>query len=173
MQFAVFSDSHDNFYNLEQAMSTVAERGITEGIHLGDFCAPGFVRAMTAYEQMRWTCVWGNVDGAKTKILLENKDNERFGIGEESFREFDTPDGKIFLTHFPLLARNAAETGKYRAAFYGDNHTKHAEVLENKSLLANPGELAGFKTGQPSFGIWDSATNKFEHVDLDDFRVTK
>lgn len=173
MLYAVVSDTHDNYYNLEQAVKIIKSRDITTCFHLGDFCAPGFIRAMVSHQDLKWVCVWGNVDGAKAKIILDQKDNHNFDIVEESFREFDTPDGKIFLVHFPLLAQHAAKTGEYKAVFYGDNHTKKVEALDNGTLLANPGELVGFKTGQPSFAIWDSATNTMEIVDLIDFRVTK
>lgn len=172
MKYAVISDSHDNFYNLDQAVKRILEEGIKTCFHLGDYCAPGFVKAMTDNTDLRWICVWGNVDGAKAKTLLQLGSRENFDIVDESFREYEVSEGLIFITHFPLLAQNAAASGKYRAAFYGDNHTKHSEVVGD-TLLANPGELAGFKSGQPSFGIYDSETNKFQIVDLDDFRVTK
>ncbi|MBI4538583.1 MAG: metallophosphoesterase family protein [Gemmatimonadetes bacterium] len=173
MRYAVISDSHDNFYNLERTLEIITARGITRCFHLGDFCAPGFVRAMLARESFTWICVWGNVDGAKTKILLEQRNNPRFDISEEPFREIEVEGKKVFLSHFPLLARHAALTGEYAAAFYGDDHRKRVEVLKNGALLANPGELAGFATGQPSFGVWDPEHNTMELVDLRDFRVTR
>src|SRR3989344_2426426 len=173
MKYAVISDSHDHFYNLEQAVKIIKERGITTCFHLGDYCAPGFIRAMVAHKNINWICVWGNVDGAKAKIILEQKNTPNFDIAEEHFREVETDGKKIFLVHFPDLARHAAKSGEYAAVFYGDNHEKYAEKLDNGALLANPGELAGFATGRPSFGIWDSDTNEFEIVDLADFKITK
>ncbi len=91
----------------------------------------------------------------------------------ESHRELELLEGKVFLAHFPILAENAAASGKYRAAFYGDNHQKKVEVLANGTLLANPGEIAGTRTGQPSFGIWNTADNSFEIIHLADFRIAK
>lgn len=173
MKYGIISDSHDNFYNLEQALKIIKRKKIKTCFHLGDYCAPGFVKAMVAYKDIRWICVWGNVDGAKAKILLDQRKSPNFDISNEAFREFETPKGKIFLTHFPLLAELAAKSGVYRAAFYGDNHAKKVEKLKNGTLLANPGELAGFASGQPSFGVWDSNTNEMKIIDLKDFRVTK
>jgi predicted phosphodiesterase len=106
-------------------------------------------------------------------MLLRNKGNENFDFAPESHRELELPEGKIFLAHFPILAENAAASGKYRAAFYGDNHQKKTETLQNKTLLANPGEIAGTKTGQPSFGIWNPDNNSCEIINLSDFRVAK
>lgn len=173
MKYAVMSDSHDNFYNLEQAVKIIKQQGIKTCFHLGDYCAPGFVAAMVKLEEINWICVWGNVDGAKAKILLDHGDKANFDISPEAFREMELPEGKIFLTHFPLLASNVAKSGEYKAVFHGDNHAKKVEKLENGTLLANPGELAGFATGQPSFGIWDTEVNEIEIVDLEDFVVTK
>ncbi len=172
MKYAVISDSHDHFYNLEQAVKIIKERGIKTCFHLGDFCAPGFVRAMTAHKEITWICVWGNVDGAKAKIVLEQRENKNFDIAEESFRELELPDGKIFLVHFPVLAKHAALTSSYKAVFYGDNHKAKVEKLENGTLLANPGELSGMATGKPSFGIWDSEANEMELVYLEDFKTS-
>ena len=173
MKYAVMSDSHDNFYNLEQVLEIIKRHKINHCIHLGDFCAPGFIMAMVAHKDLRWTCVWGNVDGAKAKILLEQKDNLNFNITDESFREFEVDGSKVFLVHFPILAELAAKSGEYRAVFYGDDHTKKVEKLSNGTLLANPGELAGFKSGQPSFGIWDSETKEMEIINLEDFKIAK
>lgn len=173
MKYAVLSDSHDNLYNLEQAMKLIKAQGITTCFHLGDFCAPPFVRAMLMYKEIKWICVWGNVDGAKAKMLLEHKNNPNFDISDEAFRELGLPEGKIFLVHFPLLAQNAAKSGDYKAVFYGDNHKKEVEKLDNGTLLANPGEIAGTATGQPSFGIWDSQTNEMAIVELKDFKIAK
>lgn len=173
MQYAVLSDSHDHFYNLDQAVKMIKERGIATCFHLGDFCAPPFIRAMVNHAEINWICVWGNVDADKARVLLEHRDTPNLDFAEYNFREYETDSGKIFLTHFPLLGQIAAKSGLYRAVFYGDNHQKFAKQLDNGTLLANPGELAGFATGQPSFGIWDSDTNDFEIIDLIDFKTTK
>ena len=83
-----------------------------------------FHKSRIKHKDLKWTCVWGNVDGAKAKIILEQKDNHNFDIVDECFREVETDGTKIFLVHFPLLGLLAAKSGNYRAVFYGDNHTK-------------------------------------------------
>ncbi len=173
MKYAIISDSHDSFYNLEKAMEIIKTEGVSVCFHLGDYCAPGFVKAMLQHAEISWVCIWGNVDGAKAKILLDNKEATNFDMAPEAFREYATPDGKIFLTHFPLLGQIAAKSGKYRAVFYGDDHKKFLETQENSCVLVNPGELAGFVTGQPSFAIWDSQSNEARIIDLVDFKITK
>ena len=165
MYYGVISDSHDNFDNLNYAINVLKERKILTCFHLGDFCAPTIVSTMLNDNKITWICVWGNVDGAKVKIMQDHCGNERFNIVSESFREFETPEGKVFLTHYPLLARIAAKSGMYIAAFYGHTHIKHIEYI-NGALLANPGEIVGFKTKKPTFGIWNSKTNKIEVIPI-------
>ena len=173
MKYAVVSDVHDNFYNLQEAIGIIKRRGIKTCFYLGDFCAPSISKAMVAHKDLRWICIWGNVDGAKAQIVLEQWENPNFDIVAETFREVETPKGKVFLSHFPLPAKVAAKSGEYVAVFHGHTHEKKVEKLENGTLLANPGEIGGFVTGQPSFAIWDLDVDEFEIVDLRDFRVAK
>lgn len=174
MKIAIFSDSHDNLYNTQKALEIIKEMGITQGFHLGDFCAPPLIDLLSSDSSIHWTTVWGNVDGARAQSVLRFKDRANLDLHHETFREVELIAGvKIFLTHYPLLAQNAAYSGKYRACFYGDDHTKFSEVLSNGTLLANPGELVGTKTGQASFGIWNTDDNTFEFVDLRDFKVAR
>lgn len=173
MKYAIVSDSHDHFYNLEKFVEMVRAQGIATVFHLGDVCAPGMYRVMVAHADIHWVCVWGNVDADKAKILLEFRDAANLEFTEYNFREYDTPVGKIFLTHFPLLGQIAAKSGDYKAVFYGDNHQKTVETLANGTILANPGELSGFATGQPSFAVWNTENNQAELIDLPDFKTTK
>lgn len=172
MKYAVISDSHDHLYNLEQAIKLIKERGISNCFHLGDFCAPGVVRAMVAHKELKWVCVWGNNDGAKAQTVLEQKDDSDFDISAEAFREVELEGRKVFLVHFPELAMHAARTGDYAAVLYGHNHKAKVEKLDNGTLLANPGELSGMATRKPSFGIWDSEANDMELIYLKDFKIS-
>lgn len=173
MKYAILSDSHDNYYNITKAIEWIKKEGITQAVHLGDFCAPPIFDILTQAEDIHWTCVWGNVDGARAQIILRLRDKKNIEIGSESFTELQTEKGKVFLTHFPLLAKNAAKSGEYVASFYGDDHLRSTEMLSNGVLLANPGEIAGTRTGQPTFGVWDSDMNDFEIIELMDFKIGK
>ncbi|MEK7610207.1 MAG: metallophosphoesterase family protein [Patescibacteria group bacterium] len=174
MKYAIFSDSHDHYYNVTKALELVRDQKITRGIHLGDFCAPPVFDILAAEKSIHWTLVWGNVDGARAQTILRFREATNLDFTHDSFRELELENKKkIFLTHFPLLAQNAAKSGDYQAVFFGDNHLKSVETLANGTLLANPGELSGTRTGQPTFGIWDSESNEFEIVPLTDFKVAK
>lgn len=162
MKIAIFSDSHDRLDRVQQAIDLVKERGITQGIHLGDFCAPP-TTSLLGESGIHWTCVWGNCDGDK---LLCYRRVEKLGtmdFADGDFREHEVDGKKLFLTHYPQIARIAALSAQYDACFHGHNHEMNQEVI-GKTLLANPGEICGIRFGKPSFGIYDTETNTFEHV---------
>ncbi len=127
---------------------------------------------MVAHRELKWICVWGNNDGAKAQIVLEQKNNSDFDISAETFKGLELEGKKLFLVHFPELAMHAALTGNYNTVFYGHDHQAKVEKLDNGTLLANPGELSGMATGKPSFGIWDSEQNEMELIYLKDFKVS-
>lgn len=159
MKYLVISDSHDNKYNTDQAVAYARSQGITQGFHLGDIVAAFVVRDCMVGKGIAWQCVFGNNDGGVEGLRSLCYEHDDFDISGE-WREIDIDGAKIYLTHYPDLARNAALTGKYQAVFYGHDHLKHQEQVGD-TLLANPGELCGLRTGMASFGVWDSTTNEF------------
>jgi predicted phosphodiesterase len=118
--------------------------------------------------------VFGNGDGAKvTFITIALEHPDEITASQYEWQELDVEGAKVFITHYPDLARIAAETGKYVAVFHGHNHRAQSEVLENGTLLANPGEIIGQRTGTPSLGVWDTESNAFDIVYLEDFVVAR
>lgn len=162
MKLAVFSDSHDNMENIKKAIELCKQAGITRGLHLGDFCAPPSL-TLLAESGLTWQCVWGNVDGDRLLSYQRVAPLGTMDLVAEDFRELEIDGKKLFLTHYPQISRIAALSGLYDACFYGHNHEAKQEII-GKTLLANPGEVAGFRFGKPSFGIYDTETNLFAHV---------
>ncbi len=171
MKIAILSDSHNNLYNITKALEKVEEMGIEKCFHLGDFINQKTIEHILEQGSFSWSCVWGNCDTEKESTFLAQKDNPRFDIVNDSYRELEIGGRKIFLTHFPEIADVACGSGKFDAVFHGHDHIKRKEVLLNGTLRANPGEIMGNKTGQPSFGIWNTENNEFEILDLDDFKL--
>lgn len=167
MKIAVFSDTHDHISNTARAVDIAKELGITEGLHLGDFTSPPTIQLL-AKSGLTWTCVWGNCDGDK---LLPYRRTETLGtmdFADEDFREHEIDGRKLFLTHYPQVARIAALSGEFDAVFHGHNHEAKVETVKANNgkdvLLANPGELCAIKTGKASFGLYEPETNSFEIV---------
>jgi len=164
MKIAILSDSHDHLDNLRAAIAQCEERGLTQGIHLGDFCAPFAVRLLSE-SKLNWIGVWGNVDGDRLKNT--DRAGANVDIGMSDFREVELDGKKIFLTHYDQIGRIAALSGQYDAVFHGHNHIAAQEVIENngkQTLLANPGEICGWRFGKPSFAVYDTENNAVEHI---------
>lgn len=166
MQVAVFSDIHDHEDNLYKAIKLVKERNIDFVLGLGDFCYPGITRIFVE-SHLRFNCVFGNNDGDKLRIYQESEKSEgRVVFADDDFDALTVDKKKVYITHYPAIARPVAKSGDYKAVFYGHDHQAFSQVLENGCLLSNPGELCGLKTGKASFGIWDTLKNEFQHVYL-------
>ena len=164
MKIAIVSDSHDNLVNIERGLKMIEERGIANGMHLGDYCAP-FAIELFAKSGIQWKGVWGNVDGDKLKCYQRVQPYGTMDLAEGDFREILVEGRTLFLTHYPEIARIAALSKKFDAVFHGHTHIAVQEMVEN-TLLANPGELCGARYGEPSFAIYDTETNSIENVSL-------
>lgn len=167
MHIVVFSDTHDHLPNTRLAIEKAKTRGLSRGLHLGDFTSPPTIQLL-ADSGLTWQCVWGNCDGDKLLPFRRVQDKGTLDFADEDYREIDVDDRKLFLTHYPDVARIAAISGLFDAVFYGHNHEANSEMIKaangNEVLLANPGELCAIKTGKASFGVYDSENNTFEIV---------
>lgn len=164
MKIAVISDIHDNIWNLDKALKIVKKKGLDTAIFCGDYCAPTSFKLATEQFKLAY-CVWGNVDGEKFKItkrIYEEGVEHVKLLGEFGSTEIDGK--KVAIIHNPQIARGLAHSDLYDAVFYGHIHEAKVEEVGD-TLLANPGEIMG-KNGKPSFGIWDSAENQMEIVEV-------
>ncbi|MFO8064459.1 MAG: YfcE family phosphodiesterase [Spirochaetota bacterium] len=163
MRIAVTSDIHDNIWNLERALKDIDERGPEAFLFLGDFCAPFTLKQIAEGFSGPVHAIFGNNDG--DEFLLSNVAS---GFGHVSlhgpFAELELDGKHVALNHYPEIASRLAQSGAYDAVFSGHNHTRHIETV-GSTLWANPGELMG-RFGDASYGIYDTATDTFEHVEL-------
>jgi uncharacterized protein len=174
MQIAVFSDSHDHLDNLEKACAAVVARGITTGIHLGDFCAPFMIKPLIESD-LTWYGVFGNNDGdrlgAFMQTLTATTDGKRqIDLVNADFRELEIDGLRLFLTHYPQIARISALSGQYDVAFHGHDHKAASTVVTaangNTCPIYNPGELCGARFGTATYGIFDTQTREFTIITL-------
>jgi putative phosphoesterase len=168
MKIAVFSDVHDNIHNLSLILNKIKNDGITIAIFLGDFTAPGTSNIIFEFcknNKIEFHGIFGNCDGEKARIFDAATKNGIHMFFRE-YGELTLAGKKIFLIHYPDFARQLAKSGDYDVVFYGDDHIKHFEVLENGCILANPGEVSTHKYGICSFLIWNTEDNSVEFVDM-------
>lgn len=172
MKIAIISDIHDNFHNIILALEEIKKRKVTQIIFLGDFINGGIAKIL-AESPIPVFAIWGNNDGDKTMITktsLHEKSHLTVSDNIYDFLEFD--DRKIFITHYPDLAKPMAKTGIYDAVFYGHNHLKNDDKIGN-CLVVNPGEISAHKTGVATFAIYDTKKNNVDFIELKNFVTLK
>ena len=160
MKIGIISDSHDRIDNLNKALEIFIKNKVSEIIHCGDFCAPFMIQEMAKFKG-KIHCIFGNINDeyTSTKFAIENGVN-LYG----DFAELEIDRKKIAVVHFPQIARSLALSGKYDAVFYGHDHIKNFEKVNN-TFLVNPGELMGRKA-KPSCAIYNTEENSIKHIDI-------
>ncbi len=168
MKIAILSDVHDNAHNLVLALDQIVSYGNIEKIYfLGDFCGAAIANLFCS-SPVPVFAIWGNNDGDKcliTKFAANPETN--LEVGFETYDILEIDGKKIFLTHFPLLAKSMARSGDFDAVFYGHNHTKNKELIGD-CLVLNPGEVGSYKTGLGTFAIYDTQTNDAQIIEIKD-----
>lgn len=163
MRVAVLSDIHDNIWNLETALNDVNARGPEALVFLGDFCAPFTLAQIGESFDGEVHAVFGNNDG--DQFLLSRVAGTFEHVQLHGYlAELELGGKRIALNHYPDVARRLAESGAYDAVFSGHNHERQHEMIGD-TLWANPGEVMG-RFGSPSYGLYDTESGAFEHVDI-------
>jgi len=146
MIVAIVSDTHDNIQNLEKAIRWLNDQGVVAMLHCGDICTQATIESAKSLFKGEITFVRGNGD---------------YDLEEIPETTEMTLDGKrIFFNHYPDVARQAAESGKYDIVFHGHTHRPWLEET-GKCKIVNPGELAGQRY-KPTFAIYDTETDRLE-----------
>jgi len=163
MLIAVMSDSHDNIWNLQRAISIILTRGVKMIIHCGDFTAP-FMLFELEKAGIPVHGVFGNNDGDQfllTKLSLTSLKNVTLHglIGE-----VDASGFLIALTHQGMVGEGLASTAKYKMVCFGHSHV-YIEQKVGNTILLNPGEIMG-KDGDPGFCIVDTAEGNISRISL-------
>jgi len=171
MKIAVISDSHDNMPNLRKALRWIEKEKIKTILHCGDICNSDTLWEMTALFLGKIYIAFGNADDRLgiTELVKVKKFSNVFLCGEVPQRAGSRHSGigevvvggkKIGFCHFPEIAREMAESGKYNIVFHGHTH-KPWESKVSHCRLVNPGNLAGLFY-KASFAVYDVETEKLE-----------
>ncbi len=173
MKIAIFSDSHDNWPNIEKAVTYINKLKIRTMIHCGDVCAPATLREMAKiYKGKEIHLVYGNVDGDIEGFkMMASKDKKIKLHGKTGNLKITCPpkpksqkqdDLNIVFCHYPLVAKKMAQSQKYDLVFHGHTHTPWEEKV-GKTTIFNPGTLAGL-FAKATFAIYDTQTKKAELI---------
>ena len=161
MKIAIISDIHENIHNLVLALEEIEKKKAEKILFLGDFINNGVAKVLAA-SKIPVFAVWGNNDGDKVAITKTSlKEGSNMEMADEHYDSIELDGKKLFLTHYPVIAKSMAKSGDYDAVFYGHNHLKNKEKIGD-CLVLNPGELSAHKTGEATYAIYDTKTNDAE-----------
>jgi hypothetical protein len=163
MKIAVLSDIHDRLDHLAAALGQVEAAGAEVLLFLGDFCAPFTLGQLAEGFSGPIHVVFGNNDGDLFLISRVAGKHTHVTLHGQ-LAELELDGCKIGLNHYPDISRRLAESGAYDAVFSGHDHQRYVHQI-GRTLWANPGEIMG-RFGNPSFGVYDTGSREFSHVDL-------
>ena len=146
MKIAIVSDTHDNLANFNKIINWLNKEKIKIILHCGDIC-----NQETIDEAVK------NFKG-EIKFVRGNGDFDLNDIPEKM--EIELGNKKIGFVHYPKIAKEMADSGKYDLVFYGHTHKPWEEKVDNCRLV-NPGEVAGQRF-KPTFAIYDTQTDSLE-----------
>jgi len=163
MLIAVASDVHDNIWNLDRALADMRGRGAQALLFLGDFCAPFTLAQIAEGFAGPVHAVFGNNDGDPFLLATVARKHAHVTL-HGLMAELELGGKRVALNHYPQIAQRLAESGAYDAVFSGHDHKRSVQAL-GRTLWANPGEVMG-RFGKPSYGLYDTETAAFEHVEI-------
>lgn len=171
MKIAIISDIHDNAHNIIMALNQIKNFNIEEIVFLWDFCWATIAGILCA-SPIKIRAIWGNNDGDKSLITkLSLKEWSNLEMGFDVFDIIEIDNRKLFLSHYPLLAKSMAKSWDFDAVFYGHNHLKNKEFIWD-CLVVNPGEIGAYKTGIATFAIYDTKNNDAEIIEIENSITT-
>lgn len=169
MKIGVVSDSHDHGALLAAAVERARDWGAQAILHCGDIIGPNSLRAALAFG-LPLHAVHGNNLGdmlSMQRLAQESKGALVYYGGDAIF---SLGGRRLFMTHYPHLARGMACTGDFDAVFCGHSHVAQVQAVtsaQGSTPLVNPGTVAGLGA-ERTFVLGDLEALSFEIVVLGD-----
>ena len=163
MIIGLISDTHDRLDAIEAAIRFFNRKGVSDVLHAGDLVSP-FATPKFSKLKAKLHYVWGNNDGDREFIRV------RFGeIGISPLGDFaalELGGKKIALLHgtHAHVVDSLVRSGLFDVVVRGHNHK--VEVIEDKTLLVNPGEVCGYLSGRRTAATLDLNKMHAEIVEL-------
>lgn len=160
---AILSDSHDNIWNLEQALTQINQAGADLMLHLGDLVAPFIVAQLAQSFSGPIHIIAGNNDG-DGRLQQQVAANFAHVTLHGVYAEVTAGGRRVALIHYPEPARPIALSGQFDLVCYGHDHLHHWEQI-GACHLVNPGEIMG-RYGEPGWGLYDCETHTYTRIPL-------
>lgn len=167
MKILIASDSHDNWDKFAKAVALGNERGCEVLLFAGDLISPPGIEYLKAFRG-QVHLVLGNNEGELVALtrLVDAADNITLhGNLNGGTMEMEFDGLQFYMNHYPKNAENAALSEKYDVVIFGHTHLYHVKE-EHDTILMNPGEIQGHRTGIASVIIFDTHTKTIERIDI-------
>ncbi|MBD3366229.1 YfcE family phosphodiesterase [candidate division WWE3 bacterium] len=160
MKIAIMSDSHDDWINLEKAVTIANERGCTHLLFAGDLIAPTGISILGKFKgEVKF--VWGNNEGERVGLTRKMDASEKIELCGDVYED-TIGEVRVFMTHKPRIAELAAKSDEFDLCIHGHTHAFRNEEV-NGAILMNPG---GIKGSNSSFAIFDLETREVQQIAL-------
>jgi hypothetical protein len=154
MLIGVVGDTHDRLANVEKIVDLFREARVERVVHTGDITRPAVLERFATLD-VPLIGVFGNNDLAHRSHLESHA--TRFGMDLlEPPRVLAWADRQILVVHDPEDASTSMHDG-IDLLLHGHTHRHRHEHLGD-TLIFNPGECAGFMSGQNAVGLVDLAS---------------
>ncbi len=169
VKIGVVSDSHDHGALLADAVLRARAWGAQAILHCGDVIGPNSLRPALALGLPLHVVHGNNLGDLLSMQRLAHASNGALTYygGDAAF---SLAGRRLFMTHYPHLARGMACTGDFDAVFCGHSHVACIEQVtgaRGNTPLVNPGTVAGLGA-ERTMVLGDLETLAFEIVFLND-----
>lgn len=168
MKIAIISDIHNNEVNLKKVLDFCAKEKIETIICCGDLASMETLDFLNANFSGTIHYTFGNMDNDYLRNYKNLQKYKNTKIYPE-FGETEIDGKKIAFVHYPNVARELCETGKYDFVFHGHTHKPWIEKINNCTML-NPGNVAG-EIYPPTFAVWNTEDGKFELIRIHNLKI--
>jgi hypothetical protein len=164
MKIGVVSDSHDDSRRLAAAVAQARDWGARAILHCGDIIGPNTLNEALALG-LPVHAVHGNNLGDLPRMVRAAHESAGALTYYGGDASLELGGRRLFMVHYPHLARGMAATGDFDVVFCGHSHEAAIDATANirggRTLLVNPGTVAGL--GAPAtFVLGDLADLSFE-----------
>ena len=163
MRIAILSDIHDHVPRLRAAIERFDRIDVL--ICCGDLCAPFVVGEMAERFDGPIHIVFGNVDGDRYRISQQAARYPNVEIHGE-FAELELGKKRCAVNHFDYLGLAMGGSGQYDVVCFGHSHKIEIARIKG-TLVINPGEIYGLRSGSSTFVVYDTKTDEAVRIDVE------